>query len=160
MFLDKIILGKVYIYIYIFWKFIQYIVYWDKIQIHSFFFRELQLIAVLLLIDNSKNSRSTRFISLKLCVGFSIFDSVSFLLKFILLFNKNTDFFPLKRHNSFQNTSNRKARYSFFLTFKLKQEFWTINDICVSLNSPKPEIETNFLNLKNRRFDYVTFPSY
>ena len=31
----------------------------------------------------------TRFVSLKLCVGFAIFDSVSFLLKFIFLF-KNT----------------------------------------------------------------------
>ena len=29
-----------------------------------------------------------RFVSLKLCVGFSIFDSASFLLNFIFLFNK------------------------------------------------------------------------
>ena len=37
---------------------------------HSFFFREVQLITVLILIS------STKFISLKLCVEFSIFDSV------------------------------------------------------------------------------------
>ena len=45
---------------------------------------------------------STRFISLKLCEGFSIFDSVSFLLKFIFLF-KVYIFYFLKHHNSFQN---------------------------------------------------------
>ena len=40
-----------------------------------------------------------RFISLKLCLRFSIFDSILFLLKFVFLFNKIT----LKCHNSFQN---------------------------------------------------------
>ena len=54
----------------------------------SFFFRELQLITVLLLICDSYMSWSTSFVSLKLRVGFSIFHSVSFLLKFIFLFNK------------------------------------------------------------------------
>ena len=41
----------------------------------SFFFNELQLITVLTLIGDA-------------CVGFSIFDSVSILLKFIFLLNK------------------------------------------------------------------------
>ena len=36
---------------------------------------------------------STRFISLKVCVIFFIFDSVSFLLKFIFLFNKRHELF-------------------------------------------------------------------
>ena len=63
---------------------------------HSVSFRELQLIIVLLLICDSYMSWSTRFISLKLCVGFSIFDSVSFLLKFIFLFNKMHGLFDFK----------------------------------------------------------------
>ena len=40
------------------------------------------------LICDSYISWSTRFVSLKLCVVFSIFDSVSLLLKFTFLFNK------------------------------------------------------------------------
>ena len=38
--------------------------------------------------SDSYMSWSTRFVSLKRCVGFSIFDFISFLLKFIFLFNK------------------------------------------------------------------------
>ena len=63
---------------------------------HYFFFRELQLITVLILICNFYSSLSTKFISLKLCVGFSIFYSVSFLLKFIFLFNKKHGLFDFK----------------------------------------------------------------
>ena len=37
---------------------------------------------------DSYMSWSTRFVSLKPCVGFSIFDFISFLLKFIFLFKK------------------------------------------------------------------------
>ena len=53
----------------------------------SFFFCELQLTTDLILICDSYMSSSTRFVSLKLCVGFSIFDSVWFLLQFIFLLN-------------------------------------------------------------------------
>ena len=53
-----------------------------------FSFRELQLITVLVLIYDSYMSWSTRFVTLKLCVGFSISDSVLYLLKFLFLFNK------------------------------------------------------------------------
>ena len=49
-------------------------------KMHPFSFDELQLIKVLILICNFYMSWSTRFVSVKLCVGFSIFDSVSFLL--------------------------------------------------------------------------------
>ena len=52
----------------------------------SIFFCELQLITVLHLICDSYISWSTRFVSVELCVGFSIFDSILFLLKFIFLF--------------------------------------------------------------------------
>ena len=70
-------------------------------KMRSFFFRELQLITVLLL------SR-TRFISLKLCVKFFIFDSVLFLFTFLVFSlyfwsSISMDSLTLKRHNSFQN---------------------------------------------------------
>ena len=57
-------------------------------KMRSFFFRELQRIIVLLLICDSYISWSTKFVSLKMFVGFYIFDYISFLLKFIFLFNK------------------------------------------------------------------------
>ena len=63
---------------------------------HSLVFRELQLITVLLLIRDSYMSGSTRLISRKLCVGFSILDSDSLSLKFIYLFDKKHDFFGFK----------------------------------------------------------------
>ena len=62
----------------------------------SFFLRELQLITDLLLIRDSYMSWSTRLISLKEYVGFSISDSASFLLKFIFLFKKKHGLFDFK----------------------------------------------------------------
>ena len=47
-------------------------------KMYSFFSPELQLITVLPFFRNSYTSWSTSFIPLKLCVGFSIVDSVSF----------------------------------------------------------------------------------
>ena len=88
-----------YLKVYIFWKCIQDTIHWDKTQIlkkflsdqikstNSYFFRELQPITIFLLICHSYMGRSTRFVSLKLYTGFSVFNSVSFLLKFIFLFN-------------------------------------------------------------------------
>ena len=63
------------------------------------FFRELQLITVLLFICDSYMSWSTRFVALKL--GFSIFDLVLCLLKFILLFNKMHGLWWQKSHAQF-----------------------------------------------------------
>ena len=106
-----------------------------------FFFPELQLITVFILICNSHVSWSTRFLSLKLCVGFSIFDSVSFLLKLIYFCSiKCMNSLTLKCHNSFQNENKIKATHSFgprTLIFKLQQEILKCNDICVSWSSPK-----------------------
>ena len=99
-----------YIKVCLFWKCIQYTIHLDKTQILkkplrtkqtvqkmlSFSFRRLQLIAILLLICDSYMSWSTRFVSLNLCVGFSIFDSVSLLLNFIFLFNKMHGLFDFK----------------------------------------------------------------
>ena len=53
-----------------------------------FYFREIQLITVFSLIRNPYMSWGARFVSRKECVGFSISDSVSLLLKFMFLFNK------------------------------------------------------------------------
>ena len=63
---------------------------------HPFFFRKLQLNTVVILIRSSHTSWSTRLISLKLCVRFSIFDYVSFLLKFMFLFYKKDRLFDFK----------------------------------------------------------------
>ena len=93
-----------YVKEYTFWKFIQYTIHWDKPLFFFgqnkrckkstlFFFRELQLTTVLLLIHDSYMSWNTKFVSLKVCVGFSISDSVMFLLKFIFLFNKKHGLF-------------------------------------------------------------------
>ena len=52
---------------------------------HSFFFCEVQLITVFFIIRGYL-SWSTRFVSLKVNVEFSISNSVSFLLEFIYIF--------------------------------------------------------------------------
>ena len=118
---------------YTFWKFDQSSTHWDEIQIlqflwdkgkvtemHSFFFHELQLIAVSLLIRYCYMSWSTRFIPLKLCVVFSIFDSAFISLYFCS--TKSIDSLTLQRPNFFQIKNNRKVTYNFAprpLIFKL-----------------------------------------
>ena len=67
-----------------------------KTEIHSFFLYELQLITVSLLIRDCYISCSARFVPLKVCGVFSIFDSISFLLKSIFLFNKKHRLFDFK----------------------------------------------------------------
>ena len=63
----------------------------------------------------------------------------------------------LKCDNYFQkkkkrnNNNNRKATHSLVPTPL------AFNDICVSSISPKTNLETNFLNIENRNFEYVTF---
>ena len=54
-----------------------------------FFFCELQLITVLLLICNSYMSWSRRSVSLKLCLGFSILDSILFFIKVCIFVQQN-----------------------------------------------------------------------
>ena len=99
-----------YVKVCILWKCDQYFVHWHKTEMlknflqkkqavqkmPSFFFREIQLITVLLLICNYYISWRTKFVSLKLLVGFSIFDTMSFLLKFIFLLNKMHGLFDFK----------------------------------------------------------------
>ena len=74
-------------------------------KIHPFFFWELQLITVLYLIWDSYMSWSRILASLKAYGEFSIFDSISFLLKFTFLFNmdsKSMDFLIFRCHNYFK----------------------------------------------------------
>ena len=103
-------------------------------------------------------SWSTKFLSLKVFVGFFIFYSVSFLLKFTFLFNKKGGFFDFKLHYSFQNQNNRKATLAFAprpLIFKLQQEVLKFSDTCVSWSSPKTDLVAYFLNPKNQSFENV-----
>ena len=94
------------------WKFIQYTIHWDKTQMlkkipldkingtkNDFFFllqSPTHTVLRFILICDSYMSWSIRLISLKSCVGPSIFDSVSFFLKFIFLFNKIHELFDFK----------------------------------------------------------------
>ena len=73
------------------------------------------------------------------------------------------DSLTLKRYNSFQNKSNRKATHSFAsrpLIFKLQQQALKFNDICVSWSSQKFDLVTNFLNPENRKFENVSVVTF
>ena len=124
----------------------------DKINVtkmHSFFFRELQLITVLLLIRNSFTSLSLWFIFSKLCRGIFRFVVILVFIKLTFLFKKNDDSWTLKRHNFFQKKNNGKVNHSFAarpMVFKLQQEVWKFIDAWMSWSSPKTDLETNFSN--------------
>ena len=81
---------------YIFWKFIKYTTHLDKTQMLKKFLSRAPTRHSFFLIRHSYMSWSTRFIPLKLCVEFSIFDSVSFLLRFRFSFNKKHGIFFFK----------------------------------------------------------------
>ena len=119
-------------------------------KIHSFFFRELQLITVLRCV--SYMCGSTRFVSLKVHVKFSIFDSISFLLKFIFLFNK--------KHRLITLFKIKIITHSFVprpLIFKLTQEVLKFSDIWLSWSFPKANLKINFVNLENQSFENISF---
>ena len=82
-------------------------------------------------------SWGTRFVSLKLCVGFSIFDSASFLLKLIFLFNK------MHRLFDFTTTKflSKLKQYSDFqvATRSLKIQ-WYLRELELSRNWPGEEL--------------------
>ena len=115
-------------------------------KIPSFSFRESQLITVA--ICDPYISRSTRFVSLKLCVGYSIFDSISFLLKFIFLFNKMYRLFVFKRHNSFQIKIIEKPKVV-ARSFKIQ---WYLLELGFPKNSPGDKV----FNPENRSFENVS----
>ena len=128
---------------------------------HSFFFLDFQLITVLLVICNSYSSLSTRFISVKLCVIFSIFDSLSFLLKLYFCSAKIMDSLILKRHISFHNENNKIATHSFaprpHMIFHMQQEVWKFIDICVKLELPKKRPEDQLFKLRKSKFWMLHF---
>ena len=126
----------------------------DKINVTKnalFFFRELQLITVILSIRNSyRYELKHKFHLSKTVCG--IFD-FRFRLVFVEVYicsTKSMDSLTLKSFNSFQKKNNRKATHSFasrLLIFKLQQDVLKFNCICVSWSSPKTGMETNFSNL-------------
>ena len=87
-----------YVKVYIFWKFTQYTIHWDNANVKNVPSDKIYFTknAVLLLIWNSYMNWSARSISFKVCVGFSIFDLVPFLFKFIFLFKKKQGFSEFK----------------------------------------------------------------
>ena len=151
-------------------------IHWDKTQILKkfssdetngtkdvLFFCELQFVKVLVLICDSYTSWSTSFVSQNLCVKFSIFDSVSFLLKFIFLFNKIHGLFDFKTSSFFSKLNNRKATHSFAssaLTFLLQQEVLKLNDICLSWSSPKTNLVKKFLKPENQSCETVSVETF
>ena len=80
------------------WGYLQEGGQWSKfltVDCSAWGYFKLHLITVLRLIFDSYTSWSTRFVSLIQCVGYSIFNFVLFLLKFIFLFNKMHGVFGL-----------------------------------------------------------------
>ena len=119
-----------------------------------------QFLVLVLVFFFTYASWSTRFISLELCVGFSIPSFLSVLSKLIFLFNKNMDCLPLKLIIPFKIKTIEKP-HSFAprpssQIFKLHQGVLKIQWYCVSWSFPKTCQETNFSNL-NRSFEYATF---
>ena len=131
--------------VYIFWKFIQCSIQWDKMQELQkfskdkinlrkkvfFFFSQAQsslsqLITVLILMCNCYMSWNTSFFSLKTCVGFSIFDLI-FVLKMYFFSTESMNSLTVKT----LFISKLKFRPSRPLFFKLHQEVLKFNDICV-----------------------------
>ena len=121
-------------------------------KIHYFFFRELQHITILLLIRNFYTTWSTRFISPRVCVEFSIFDSISFLLKFTLLFDKTYGLFDFEIS---QFLSKKKVKEKPHTV--LQQEIWKFSDVCLTWGSPKNNLKMIVLNSESQSFEYVTF---
>ena len=108
--------------VYIFWKFLQYTIHLDKIQMWKKFpldkinFTKNALFFLSRAPTHHSFTFNSRFsyelkhnahLSKKVSVGFFIFNSLSFLLW--LSINSLT----LKRHSSFQNYNNNKAMHSF-----------------------------------------------
>ena len=84
---------------------------------------------VLLLICDSYMSWSKRLVSLKLCVGFSIFDSFSFLLKFLVLFHRMQGLFDFKTSIPFKFKIMEKPHTVFLPDLWLLSSNKKFNDI-------------------------------
>ena len=114
-----------YVTVYIFWKFIQYPMHWDKTQIFLkiifakdkrnknwvlSFFHELQLITVLLLILDSYMSWSTSLVSLKVYVNFPLSILPRFYWKLYFCWRKYMASLTLNRHFLLQIKIMEKLR--------------------------------------------------
>ena len=99
-------------------------------------FQLITVLLLLLLICYCYLRWSARFISVKLCVKFSVFDSVSFLLQFIFLLNKmNWRFAP------------RPLIFRLPRSFQIQWYLHIFNDMV-----------TNLLNLENQSSENISFP--
>ena len=114
----------------------------------SFFFSKLQLITVLLLICHSYMSWSTRFISLNLCVGFSISDSISFLLKYIFLFHKTHGLFDFKTLKFLLKLKNSSETSDFYIAIRSFKIQWYLHE----LELCKHSLDDKFLKLRTLKF--------
>ena len=133
---------------------------WDKINVTKnalLFCRELHLIRVLLLICDSSTSWSKRFISVKVCLGFSIFYSVLLLIKVYIFVQQRAYFSTLKRHNFFQNKNNRKFTNRFAprpLIFKLQQNNKKFENSLISAWVGAPEKLTWRQTFKHGKYKF------
>ena len=157
--------------VYIFWKFIQYTIYWDETEMLKKFQRNKKCTLFFLWLAPTYHSvtfNSQFFYELKNKVHLSqtvcgIFNfQFRLVLIKVLFFSsaKNMASLTLNRHNSFQNKNNRKATDSFAprpLIFKLQQEVLKFNDIWVSWSSPKTDLETNFVDVENQSLSTSLF---
>ena len=100
-----------------------------------------------------------KLISLKMCVEFSIFDSASFLLKFMFLFNKKHWLFSFLIITFKIKTVEKTSSFnSSTMIFRLQEEIANlIKSAWVGWSSPKTDPKTNFLNLENWSFEYFAF---
>ena len=118
----------------------------------SFYFRKLQLFAVLLLICDSYMSWNTRFVPLKLCGIFH------FGLRFI--FNKLyiSVIIPFKIKIR-EKPQTVLLPGPWFLSYNKKLQLLKIQWYLRELKLPKTDLVTIFLNLENRNFQRVSFSS-
>ena len=121
-------------------------VHWDKTNVKKFSFGQNKRYKKMysfsfrspnssFLTGDSYMSWSTKFFSLKICVGFSIFDSVLILLNFIFLFNQ--------KHLKIKIIENPHAILPSSLWFLSSNKFENL----------KIKNETNFLNSKIWSFE-------
>ena len=132
-----------YVKVYLFRKFIQYTIHWDKTQMLQIFYS-----------DTISITKNPHVFLLQAPIRHSFIFNSWFLYKL-----KHKFHLTLKHHDSFKHKNNRKATYSFalgLLIFNLQQEVWKFNEIYVSCSSPKTRLQTSFLNWKNWNFEYFT----
>ena len=67
-----------------------------NVRKNALFFSEFQVVTVFLLTRNSYMRWRTSFVSVKVCMEFPVFNSISFLLEFIFLFNKKHGLFDFE----------------------------------------------------------------